>query len=92
MDEGFNKWVWKLAYNKVPAVKADLDFFDIELLIKAMWAINRDGKWEIGMNRCGIRAKRLAKILISLLRLMTTTARKKKQLKQVLRCIYKEAK
>ena len=49
MDEGFQKWLFNIAdlphkYDGYPK---------IELLIQAMWAINRKGEWEIMQDKYG---------------------------------------
>lgn len=51
MKEKFKKWICKLISIKYRTIDDGYgEVYDIEILIKAMWKINRDGEWQIHSN------------------------------------------
>jgi hypothetical protein len=98
MDNDFKQWLCEKAKsvimpceicNEMPCLHYDINI-TIEILIKAMWAINRDDKWEIEMDSDCILVKYVPEDFFQCMLFRKYNNSEQKALEAALLYIYKE--
>jgi len=92
MEEDFKRWLCKLNGYDFESDYFRMDELMIEILIKAMWQINRDGKWDIQMDRDYIDVSSRQEVLDDVFTFKDHNNSELEALTKALEYIYKETK